>query len=102
MEAGPAVEAQTGPWYKLSAEDMQAFAEYTGALDKDGCMKHRLNVFFEDGRSRYAVFTEEEWNFLNMVVPGRKRMMDNHGRLYSQEDIASIKKSIQEALHGSV
>ena len=67
MEAGPAVEAETGPWYKLSEADMQAFAEYTGALDKDGGMKHRLNIFFEDGRSRYAVFTEEEWNFLNTV-----------------------------------
>ncbi len=101
MEAGPAVEAETGPWYKLSEADMQAFAEYTGAIDKDGGMKHRLNIFFEDGRSRYAVFTEEEWAFLNTTM-GRDRMMNNHGKLFSQADIADIKANIKEALHGAV
>ena len=99
MEAGPAVEAETGPWYKLSEADMQAFAEYTGAIDKGGKWGHRLNIFFEDGRSRYAIFTQEEWDFLNVTM-GRKRMMDNHGRMYSQEDIADIKQTIKEALHG--
>jgi hypothetical protein len=93
----PPVEAQSTGWQKLSEEDMQSFAEYTGAIDKGGKWGHRLNIFFEDGRSRYAIFSEQEWDFLNTVAPGRASMKASHGKIFSKEEIADIKKMIHDA-----
>jgi len=93
MEAGPAVEAETGPWYKLSEADMQAFAEYTGALDKAGNVNFRLNIFFEDGRSRYAIFSKQEWEYLNATL-GRERVISNHGKIFTIKEIGDIKNAM--------
>lgn len=101
IEAGPPVEAKSDGWQKLTDEDMQAFAEYTGAIDKGGKWGHRLNIFFEDGRSRYAIFTDDEWNFLNLVSPGRQSIIASHGKVFSKEEIADIKKMIHDASSSS-